>query len=123
MVDGMPLPVGGPDWAAEFGEAGGNALLTGANAGLDRLVVRGDAVPPDEFRRDFEEAAVRPLVDLANEGRLDPDGLGMLGDVIATAVAVRIAHHEERLSREDVREFLPHFVRFMNTFIRGCDPH
>jgi hypothetical protein len=123
MTEGMGLPVGQPDWAAEFGEAGGAALLTGVSTGVNRVVLRGAAVvPPDEFFRDFEEAAVRPLIDLASEGGLDPDGLGLLSDVIATAVAVRIAHHEQSLSREDVRDFLPHFVSFMNTFIRGCDP-
>jgi len=122
MVEGMALPVGEPNWAAEFGEAGGEALVIGARTGASRVAADGSFVPPDEFWRDFEEVAARPLLDLATEGQLHPDGLGLLSEVIATAVAVRIAHHEERLTRTDVREFLPHFVTFMNTFIRGCDP-
>lgn len=122
MTNGMGLPVGEPNWAAELGPAGGAALITGARAGVGRVALSGFTVSPDEFWANFEEAAARPLIDLSEEGGLDPQGLGLLSEVIATAMAVRIAHHEPRLTRAEVRDFLPQFVAFENTFIRGCNP-
>jgi hypothetical protein len=49
MTEGMGLAVGQPDSAAEFGEAGGAALLTGVSTGVNGVALRGAAVPPDEF--------------------------------------------------------------------------
>jgi hypothetical protein len=122
MTEGIGLPVGEPNWAAELGAAGGAALIIGARSGVGRVALSGFTVSPDEFWGNLEEAAARPLLDLAEEGGLHPYGLGLLSEVIATAVAVRIAHDEPRLAREDVREFLPQLVAFLNTFISGCDP-
>lgn len=122
MADGLGWPVEEPKWAAELGNAGAAALIFGARNGVGRVALSGATVSPDEFWGNFEETAARPLLDLASEGGLDPRGLGLLSEVIATAVAVRIAHHETRLTRADVEEFLPQFVVFLNTFIHGCDP-
>jgi len=122
MTEGMALPLGEPEWAAELGGAGGAAVIIGARTGVGRVALSGFTVSPDEFLRNFEEAVSRPLLDLAEAGDFNPQGLGLISEVIATAVAVRIAHHEPRLTRAEVREFLPQFVAFLNTFFSGCDP-
>lgn len=122
MTEGIGLPAGEPKWAAELGDAGGTALIIGVRSGVGRVELSGSTVPPDEFWQNFEEAAARPLLDLAREGGLDPQGLGLLSEVIATAVAVRIAHQEPRLTQAEVQDFLPQLVTFENTFIRGCNP-
>jgi hypothetical protein len=102
--------------------AGGAAVIIGARTGVGRVALSGFTVSPDEFLRNVEDAASRPLLDLAEAGDFNPQGLGLISEVIATAVAVRIAHHEPRLTRAEVREFLPQFVTFLNTFFSGCDP-
>jgi hypothetical protein len=122
MTDAPALPLGEPNWAAELGGAGEAAVIIGVRAGVGRVALSGSTVPPDEFLRNFEEAAARPLLDLAEGGGFDPQGLGLLSEVIATAVAVRIAHDEPRLTRAEVRDFLPELVEFGNTFFRGCNP-
>jgi hypothetical protein len=122
MTDGIGFPVGEPKWAAELGDAGGTALIIGARSGVGRVELSGSTVDPDEFWQNFEEAAARPLLDLAREGGLEPQGLSLLSEVIATSVAVRIAHGERRLTREEVRDFLPQFVAFLNSFFHGCNP-
>jgi hypothetical protein len=127
MTEGIGLPVGEPNWAAELGDAGGAALIIGARSGVGRVALSGFTVSPDEFWGNFDEAAAGPLIDLARralaeEGGFSPHGLGLLSEVIATAVAVRIAHGEPRLTRADVRDFLPQLVAFENTFFSGCDP-
>jgi hypothetical protein len=122
MTDEMASPVGEPNWAAEMGEAAEAAVTTGARAGVGRVALTGSTISPDEFSRNFEEAAARPLLDLAREGGVDPQGLGLLSEVIATAVAIRIAHHEPGLTQAEVRDFLPQLVAFENTFMRGCNP-
>lgn len=122
MTEGIGFPVDEPKWAAELGTAGGTALITGVRAGVGRVELSGFTVSADEFWGNFEEVAARPLLDLTEGGGFNPQGLGLISEVIATAVAVRIAHHEPSLTQTEVREFLPPFVAFLNTFFSGCDP-
>jgi hypothetical protein len=123
MTDVIDFPVGEPNWAAQLGAAGGAALIIGARTGVGRVALSGFTVSPNEFWGNFS-AAARPLLDLAlaEERGFNPQGLGLLSEVIATAVAVRIAHGEPRLTSGEVREFLPQLVAFENTFWSGCDP-
>jgi hypothetical protein len=122
MTHEIPVPLGEPNWPMELGDAGGAALIIGARGGVGRVALTGAVVPAEEFWREFEEVAARPILDLAEEGGISPQGLGLVGEVIATAVAVRIAHRESSLTRAQVRDFLSWITDFLNTFIRGCDP-
>jgi hypothetical protein len=122
MTEGLASPVGEPGWAAELGGPLGDALRIGIRAGVGRVTLRGSTVPPDEFLKNIERAAAGPLLDLAREGSVNPEGLGLLSEVTATAVAVRVAHGEPALTEEEVRNFLPQLVTFLNTFFSGCDP-
>ena len=122
MVEGLAMPAGEPVWAAELGSALSAAITFGARSGVGRVALTGMSGRLDDFWENYESVAAQPLLDLAAEEDLDPQGVAMVSEVIATAVAVRIAHGERRLTQDEVRELLPQLATFLNTFIHGCDP-
>jgi len=88
----------------------GRAALVGmvaeATAVVDAMFMAGEIIESASSRMDYEIA---------------PHGLELLAELTAVAVTARIAHHEPGLAPDELYEFLPRAMQFINTFI-GCGP-
>lgn len=124
----MVHSVGEPAWLGldpqiAFEDSRDTAFISGVRSGVGRVKLTGAVVDVQVFWTNFVGVARRPLADLMNQRSLDPHGIAFLGEMIATAVAVRVAHDEEPLTEDEVAEALPAFLNFFNTIITGCNPH
>ncbi len=123
----MASASGQPPWisrepTAALQDQGQAAFLSGVQSGIGRVESLGYRVDERQFQANFA-TILEALPRLTADIEFEPSGLAFLAEMIATAVAVRVAHDEKPLTNEEFSQAFPLLIRFFNTIITGCNPH